>query len=203
MNFSELSDIWNSQSFDVDFVDKNSLMEALHDEHQREEAKLRKINIQEVVPAVGLFLFFGTFGFFVETGAWAFFAVAFLCLGIGAFLIGSTIQQRMGEAMFGDSVKEQLQKTLSQHRHRAWLYGNLLWWYLLPGVLGWYAVVHVTMLQDGLSAFEIGYIVVAVVFFVWVYFANRRVATNQYQPRCGHLEEILSRFESDKNGDQS
>ena len=201
MNYEEIIDIWQCQDDPVLVIDEERFVGALRNAHRREERKILWLNFQEVVPAVFLFVFFGGCGLLMESGAWAFFTGAFLCLGVGLFLLGSTIQQRVSESVFGDEIKDQLHRALSQVTHREWLYRNILWWYLLPGVFGWGAIVYEFGLKKGPSTFLIVYILIAFVFFAWVYWANRRIARNHYRPRRERLEAMLRRIES--NDDKS
>lgn len=196
MNYKQLADIWRSQRDQSLMIDEAKVIQAVRDEHRREERRLFWLNIQEVIPALILFLLIGWRGLFMETGRWAYFTAALLCLGVGLFLVGSTIRQRVRESAFGDSVKEQLRRAVSQVKHREWLYHNILWWYLLPIMLGWGVIVYKTMLKNGVSTFVIVYVAVAFAFFAWVYWMNRRVAVKRYGPRRKHLEEMLRDIES-------
>ena len=197
MNFKQLADLWRSQRNQSLMIYEDNVIEAVRDEHRREERRLFWLNIQEVIPAVILFLIFGWRGLVTETGTWAFFTAALLCLGVGVFLCGSTIRQRVRESAFGDSVKEQLLRAVSQVKHRERLFRNILWWYLLPGVLGWGVIVYEKMFKDGVSTFEFFYVAFCFVFFAWVYWINRRVAVKRYVPRRKQLEEMLHDIESD------
>jgi hypothetical protein len=145
MNFNEIAKIWNSQDTVKPALDEHALGLALRNEHRREERKMFWLTIQEVIPAVFLVLFLGYGSMVAKQGAWALYSAAILCLGVGAFLLTSTLCQRVREAKFGESVKDHLARALSQVRHREWLYEQIMWWYLLPGVLSW-----------GLMIFEFG-----------------------------------------------
>ena len=195
MNDEELIELWQSQP-DSPQVDEDAVIKALRDAHRCEDRRMLYLNVQEAVPSVFLFLIFGWCGLTFATGKWAFVAAAFLCLGIGLFLVWSTIRQRKRESRFGDTVKEQVRKSLSQVKHREWLFANILWWYLLPAVLGWGAVVYVVGIKDGVSMIELSYVIVCLAFFVWVFRLNRRAAAERYTPRRLRLEEVLGRIES-------
>jgi len=196
MNDKQMSDLWNSQPAESLLIDEEKVMQAVRDEHRREQRRIYWLNAQEVIPAVFLFFFFGSAGLNQETGAWAFFAAAVLCLGVGMFLLGSTIRQRTRESAFGDAVKEQLLRAVSQVKHREWLYRNIFWWYLLPIVLGWGAIVFDKMFKDGPSTFAIVYVTACFAFFACVYWMNRQVASIRYTPRRMQLEGMLHDIES-------
>lgn len=197
MNFNELAEIWHSQDDQPLVINEEKVVEALRKEHRKEEKLLLRLNIQEISASLLLFLFFGYFGFVVKTGQWAFFSAAILCLGIGLFMFGSTRRQRRKESSFGDSVKDQLGKAISQAKHREWLYCNIFWWYLLPCLFGWGVVTFEIMLKDGVEISEIIYLTVCFIFFAWVYRANRRIAINKYVPRRKQLEAMLQDLESE------
>jgi hypothetical protein len=214
MNYKELADLWRSQRDQTLAIDNDKVIQVVRDEHRREERRLVWLNIQEVVPAMLLFFIFGWCGLFMETGTWAFLTAALLCLGVGLFLVASTIRQRVRASAFGDSVKEQLRRAVAQVTHREWLYRNILWWYLLPLVLGWAALLFrilfglVYEYQKGLMdelptyvlvsglVFVIVYIAACFAFFAWAYRANRRIAVKRYGPRREQLEEMLHEIDS-------
>jgi hypothetical protein len=219
MNDKELADLWHSQREGRLIVNEDKVIQAIRDEHRREERRFFWLNVREIAAAVFLFFVFGGFGIVAKTARWALFAAALLCLGIGLFLFCSTIRQRVKESTFGDSVKEQLQKAVSQMQHREQLFRNILWWYMLPGVLGWGVVLFgityevVFELIDelgavgdmttvalvffwGFAAFVLIYAVACFAFFAWVYRANRRAAATRYLPRLEQLKAMLLDLES-------
>ncbi len=198
MNNEDLVDIWKSQDNQSFVFDEAKLIQHVRNEHRLEERRLLWLNWQEIIPALLLFFFFGWCGFIMKSGAWAFFLAALLYLGIAVFLFSSTYRQRVLESAYGDSVKEQLQKAISQVTHRAWLYYNIMWWYLLPGVLGWGVIIYELMPKDGVSTSEMVYIAIAFAFFAWVYRANRSIAIKRYFPRRKQLEKMLQDIERDE-----
>ena len=125
----------------------------------------------------------------------ALFMATFLCLGFGVFLPVTIVRQRLRQSASSDTEKDELQRAVSQVKHREWLYHNILWWYLLPGAIGWGVVVYEEMFKDGVSVFEISYVAIALAFFASVYLANRRVAVTRFEPWRRRLEELVRELE--------
>lgn len=195
MDDESLAELWGAQPVPP-MADEDAVVSSLRAAHRGEDRRMLWLNVQEGVPALLLFFFFGGAGLSMKSGNWAFLGAAVLCLGVGVFLVASTLFQRRREARFGETVREQLQRSLSQVRHREWLYRNIFAWYLLPIALGWGMMVYVMMLRDGPSLPEVGYIVLSLAFFAWVYWLNRRVATNRYTPRRRELEGLLATLDA-------
>jgi len=193
MNEKQLAEIWLAQGGKLKM--ENQLMNQVRSEFRREERRVIWLSLQEVVPAVALFLFFGVCAFTMKEGQWAMFTAAALMLGIAVFLIVSLFRQRRKQSVFADTVKGELQRSLSQVKHRQWLFQSIFWWYLLPGVLAWGVIVYEKMIKDGVTPFEIGYLAVACVFFSWVYWANRRYGDRRFSPQRKRFEELLRDFE--------
>lgn len=200
MNYEELADLWKSQP-DRRLANEDTIVSMLRTLHRGDERKIVWLNFQEGIPSVALFVFFCWISSVFPFGKWAFHLAAVLCLGVGLFLVTSTIRQRKRESQFGDSVKEQVKKSLSQIKHREWLYQNILWWYLLPLVLGWGAALVVITIEIGeIATFAVFallalYVIACFVFFGMVYRLNQRVG-QRYTARRKHLEEILETFDS-------
>lgn len=193
MTDEQIDNLWRSQPLPVLVLDE-AARQALDAAHHRENRRLIWLNIQEVAPAAALAAICGwTAWSSSSTERWAFGFAAVACAGVGLFLLASTIRQRAREQRFGDSVREQLQRSLSQVRHREWLYRNIFWWYLLPLVLGWGAVLGTSIASVRGAPWWIPtiYIVLCLWFFRWVYRANRRIASVEFAPRRRELEEML------------
>lgn len=195
MDDESLAELWGSQPVPP-MADEDAVVRSLRSAHRGEDRRMLWLNVQEGVPSLLLFFFFGGAGLSVRSGKWAFLGAAVLCLGVGVFLVVSTLLQRRREARFGDTVRDQLQRSLSQVRHREWLYRNIFVWYLLPAALGWGMVVYVTMFRDGPSVFAVVYVALSLAFFGWVYRLNRRVATSRYTPRRRELEGLLATLDA-------
>lgn len=196
MDFEKITDIWNAQEQPPVVTKETDLLNRLRKDHRQLERRLLWVNFQEVPLCVLLFLFFGGVGLVDSTSRWSCWVAAVLCLEVGVFLVVSTIRQKRKEAVFGNSVKDQLNRALSQARHREWLYRNNLWWYVSPIAIGVAAIFYQKMLADGsLLAGAICGVVVAVLYF-FIYRMNRRIARREYRPRVQRLEAMLRHLDS-------
>lgn len=204
MKYDDLCDIWNTQQEQSLVIDEEKVLQTARAAHRREEWRIIWLNFQEGIPALGMFVFLGWSGLQRKTGAWAFLIAAILCLGVGLFLLVSTIRQRRQEASFGDSLKDQLAKSLAQVKHRQRLFQTVFWWYLLPLVVAW-GLIATVLVYEMRSELELspllifyfsGYVVMCFVLFWAIYRMNRDAAEKQFTPARERLEEMLAEFDS-------
>ena len=199
MNADPLDELWRSQPTPPLAI-SDELLRALCTVHRRDNRRLLWLNFQEVIPALVMTVIFGASAWSAQSGRWAFATGAAACLGVAGFLSATSLRQRAREARFGNTVRDQLARALSQARHREWLYLQIFWWYLLPIVLGWAAILYVSALRAGTSLSLWIYIGLCLAFFAWVYRANRRIAVNQFRPRRLELERLLQSLDTDDDG---
>lgn len=191
MDFSTLARIWRGQDSGAETIDKAEWIQRLHDDYRCRQKKLIGLNLREGIPCLLLSGITLAAGLTMTSGNWAFITASALFLVVAVFLTAVTIRYQISRIPYTDSVKQSLQRSLAQARHHEWLYGNVVWWYLLPIVVAWGVIVYETMLHDGVSTFAAVYISLGVIFFLMVGWLNRQVAINQYRPLREQLELLV------------
>lgn len=198
----EITQLWNRQeetmtTIELALTDPTQLTEALQTQHRREERRLLRLNFQEVMPAIALAAVFAWLGVRAQAQAWGFFGAAAISIGIAAYMVGSTLRQRSVEASFDDTLRGQLQRSLSQASHRADLYRTVLWWYLLPSA----AAIALALFgfragsDRGVGTFELVYGVSVVGLGAYLYRLNRRIGREQYEPQVAEYQALLAELD--------
>lgn len=192
---SDLNDLWNRQedmmtTTELSLTDPKQLTAALQSGHRKERARLIRLNFREVIPALGLAALFAWLGLATSATTWAFLAAALIALAVGGYLLVLTIRQHRIEAAFDDTIKGQLERTLSQLNHRAGLYRTVLWWYLLPVAAAIGLVVSTARPLH--MAFVVIYGGLVVGLGVFLYRANRRLGREQYEAQIPRYEALLN-----------
>lgn len=192
----KIGELWNRQEITM-LTDPTALTDSLKRRQKQEQRRLFRLNIQELVPAAALTALFTGLGLVANRGAWAYFAAAVVCAAVGLFLLGSTVRQRRAESRFDHSLRGELERSLSQLRHRAWLYRNILWWYLGPLTIAILLVVGVTRSPGGSSgaAGTIIYLVLLAALYRHLYRSNRRIAAEQYEPEVERHQQLLDQLD--------
>lgn len=190
----DLDALWAAQDETVRIADEAELINSLRATHRRENKILGWLNIQEVVPALALAVFYLWLASDVDSRQWSLLAAAACALALGAFLVLSTVQQRVAERAFSTSMRGELQRSLSQAHHRAWLYRNIGWWYLAPIAIGLglarYGVIG--------GRLEIGDVVFGPLFaagLVGLWWFNRRIGRNRYEPEVDRYRGLLAELD--------
>ena len=166
---------------------------SLQHDHRKEERHLLMLNFQEVIPAIGLFLWLGWRGIQAEENAWAWFASSLIALGVAMFLMGSSLRQRKVEQSFDSTTRGEVARSLSQAQHRANLYRTVGWWYLTPGVVG-ILLMLVASGVDFSTPAVLGYLGIVAAGAVGLYKLNRKIGRDRYEPKVAHFSDLLAQL---------
>lgn len=170
------------------------LASSIKADHKSEQIRLIWLNFREGIPSLLLTVFFGSFGFSDEPRRWVYFVAAVLCLSVGLFLVGSSIRQHKIEKQFEDTFRGSIEKSLSQARHRAWMYRNTIWWYFAPlyvGVCIFYAQV-VANDPNGAKPGDGIALALTTLLFAGGYWLNRRLSVKKWQTEVERFEALLT-----------
>ena len=103
--------------------------------------------------------------------------------------------QRSKRPKCEEGLESTIRNSLWQINHQIWLLKNILWWYLLPLVIGWAAFVGKSMwnkpLEDVQWHFVMRvYVVLCFAFFYFVYWLNQRAVKKCLEPRIKELKAL-------------
>jgi len=124
----------------------------------------------------------------------------------GGFIIADRLLQSRRRPRPSQSVKAFVEQSIYKVDHQIWLLRNVLWWYILPLVIGPLVflghVLYVLATDVGLAEPDglrwillvIGVILLEIVMCVGVYLINQRAVRKTLLPRKRELEEVLKMF---------
>ncbi len=131
MDFEDMQKAWQAQ---VAMGRVTISAETLLKEVRRNQRQFWVTIFWRDVREVGVALVLGLFSF--HRGArnhdWTDYLTAWVCLGVGAFMIVDRVLQRRNLPMKQDSLSACVNASLVQVDHQIWLLENVMWWYLLP-----------------------------------------------------------------------
>jgi hypothetical protein len=194
IDFEAMAQIWREQDANSSLRNEAELLERLQDDFRYRNRKLLWLSLREGVPCLFLAALTLTVGLTTQSGGWAFLTASGLFLIVAIFLIAIAIARQVSRPSDLETVRQSLQRSLAQARHSEWLYGSIAWWYLLPIMVGWGAIVYEKMFRHGMSLFAIVYVSVGLAFFFYVGWLNRRIALKHYRPLRVQLEKMLEQF---------
>ena len=194
MSFDELQSKWQSHDHSLPL---NVTLELLQQEVRRNqtqfESQLFRRDMVEVIIAFALTCFFFPVG--IYRSDWTLCFLGIICLGVGAFFLIDRQIQRSKRPKCEEGLESTIRNSLWQINHQIWLLKNILWWYLLPLVIGWAAFVGKSMwnkpLEDVQWHFVMRvYVVLCFAFFYFVYWLNQRAVKKCLEPRIKELKAL-------------
>lgn len=128
---------------------------------------------------------------------WSWYLAVPMMLWVAGFMIVDRLRQRRCQPRPGDSLRDSVNRSLSQVEHQIWLLRNIFWWYLLPtgaGLIVFPADLAWRSRDQGLKALVVlaaAGCLFALVFGV-LYWANQRAVRHQLEPRRQELQALLA-----------
>jgi len=188
---------WNNQSEAIEEFYVSSgpaiLADSLAKSHRRDQLRLLRLNIRELVPTLTLA---GVGIYLLATGSThpaALVASIFLIMAVGCFMVVSSVHHYQKDRLWDTSVRDQLARRLAQLNHRAWLYRNSGWWYFLPltvaFLLGWYG------LGGGSGIGLVVFCAVQGVYHSGGYWLARWHGRQRYESEAAWIQLILADFD--------
>lgn len=195
----ELVELWKQQetpmSHTADPRQLERLAASIRDGYRTEQMRLIWLSVREGIPLAILVAYFGYLAV-IDTPVMI--VSLLLCLGIAVFFAGSSIRQHKSEQRFDTTLRGSIERSLSQARHRLWMYQNSGWWYFAPLVLAFALLVGWAIVDDPNGAKPSDAFVVAFMGSVFggIYWWARRVAATKWRPEVERLEALLADLQS-------
>lgn len=173
-------------------TDLAGLADSVARAHRKEQRLLIWLNAQEVLPSVAIAALVSIRASDSARPAATLLAAA-IVLAVGCFLAITSIRHHRADRGWGTSVRDQLARRLAQVDHRARLFRNVAWWYLLP------CATAIALLRYGAGG-DVGTpdliaAILAVGFLAVLYWFNRRVGRTRYEPEVEQLRALLVDFD--------
>lgn len=191
-----LSNAWKKQPEPDDVlkqgIDPSLVVKLAASAHRQDQVRLVTVNVQEFVPTLLLAALFGS-NVPHSTRPALVLAATVLALGIGFFLLGSSIHYHRADRRWGSSMREQLERRRAQLNHFAWMYRNLAYWHTLPLALAF-----------GLFIYGVGGIPLGEGFLIWsgmmvvvgaVYWVVRKIGRARYEDEAERFTLLLEDFD--------
>ena len=201
MNFEDLQKAWQCQNVCAK-LNLNANADVLLKEVQRSHQQLRTMRFLGDVTQISiLFLLVPFFAYHGLRHAswtpfrlpnWDFLLEAFVCAGVGTFILVYSIVQRRKRTTANDPLKACIEASLHELNHQIWLQWNVLWWFLLPlatvlAVSGVYA----SLLSQNPRWAVMGLFVFPLL--CWgIYRLNQSSVRKSLEPRRQELEALLA-----------
>ena len=193
MNDAELKQLWQQQPLRTPDVSPAQLISAMH----RQTTWLRHVldarDLRELAACAVILVIFGFYAYGERTP---------ISRAGDLIVVGSTIfvawklvhtRRRTPPAPPGATVVESLRAELDAVRAQSRLLGSVLWWYLLPGLIGllvgtWGMDIHLHAKISATLAF--------IALDAFVYWLNRRARAKQLLPLEAQLESLIRSAET-------
>lgn len=195
MNIENLQKTWQAQNASATVtLDTNLLLNEVRRNQRQFQSTIARRDAIEIIACILM-----TVGFFAWGYAWHWWSLYLLsacCFEVGAFFIVDRRRQRRKQPVKNDTVRACIESSLFQIKHQIWLLRNILWWYLLPPIIGVAAVTFQTVVRqtDSSDALVTGIVFTFTYAFTYgfVFWANQRVVKKQLNPRREELEALLA-----------
>ncbi len=198
MKLDELKEAWKSQDTRTT-VQTVLLLESIRKKQRRHNRVIVLRNIREgwlTILAAVYFTCSAESDAVSKAQLWPFYLAMAILFGIGVFRVLDSRRQRRRALEYKDSTLAFVECSLLHINHRIWLLENIIWWWILPVVVGGILViaqiVMVVGLQEPAALFrELGKGVgIACVILGVLYWGNLWTARKYWQPRKAELEAI-------------
>jgi len=204
MNFEAMQKAWQSQDPGAKVtINVNVLLNEVRHNQQHFRATIFWRDVREVGSAALMTVGFLVWG--LRCHWWSFYLLAFACFEVGVFFVVDRRIQHRKQPVHNDSLQSCIEASLFQINHQIWLLRNVLWWYLLPPIIGIGAVLAQTLWTArgaGLAfLITIGAVFIITYGFTYgfVYWLNQRAVKKQLEPRRQELETLLAGLKEPRN----
>ncbi len=197
MKLDELKEAWKSQDTRTT-VQTVLLLESIRKKQRRHNRFIWLRNIREgwlTILAAVFFIYFTESDVESKVQLWPFYLAMAILFGIGVFRVLDNRRQKRRALEYKDSTLSFIECSLLNINHRIWLLENIVWWWVLPVVVGGILIIaQIIMLvgwQEPTLFWELGKGVgIACVILGVLYWGNLWTARKYWQPRKAELEAI-------------
>jgi hypothetical protein len=200
MQFEDLQKTWQRQDHSIKTtLDMNLLLTEVRRNDAQFQATLLRRDAIEILGCAGMTIGFFAWGWMWQW--WSLYLLSVCCLGVGVFFVMDRRIQRRRQPIAQPTVRGCIEESLHQLNHQIWLLKNILWWYLLPPIIGVAAVsaqtVTVIARNNPADAWVTGIVFTLTYTFTYgfVYWTNQRAVKKQFIPRRQELETLLASLE--------
>ncbi len=196
MNFEVLQKAWQSQDASAKMtIDADVLLKEVRHNQQHFRATIFWRDVREVgVAAIMACLFLH---WAIRDREWSLYLLSLGCFGVGLFMLVDRWLQRKKQPVTNDPLRSCIEASLLQVNHQIRLLKNVLWWYLLPVMVGLAAVIgsQTWAIRDGgarVFIFMTGCTLFCGLVFWGVYWLNQFTVRKGLEPRRQELETLLA-----------
>ncbi len=198
MKLDELKEAWKSQDTRTT-VQTVLLLESIRKKQRRHNRFIWFRNIREgwlTILAAVYFTCSAESDVVSKAQLWPFYLAMAILFGIGVFRVLDSRRQRRRALEYKDSTLAFVECSLLHINHRIWLLENMIWWWILPVVVGGILVIAQIVMVDGLQEpaalfRELGKGAgIACAILGVVYWGNLWTARKYWQPRKAELEAL-------------
>ena len=197
MKLDELKEAWKSQDTRTT-VRTVLLLESIKKMQRRYNRYIWLRNIREgwlTILAAVFFTCFAESDVESKVQLWPFYLAMLILFGIGVFRVLDNRQQKRRALEYKDSTLSFIECSLLNINHRIWLLENMIWWWVLPVVVGGILIIaQIIMLvgwQEPTLFWKLGKGVgIAGMILGVLYWGNLWTARKYWQPRKAELEAI-------------
>ncbi len=197
MKLDELKEAWKSQDTRTT-VRTVLLLESIQKKQRRYNRYIWLRNIREgwlTILAAVFFTCFAESDVESKVQLWPFYLAMLILFGIGVFRVLDNRQQKRRALEYKDSTLSFIECSLLNINHRIWLLENMIWWWVLPVVVGGILIIaQIIMLvgwQEPALFWKLGKGVgIAGMILGVLYWENLWTARKYWQPRKAELEAI-------------
>ena len=198
MKLDELKEAWKSQDTRIT-VQTVLLLESMRKKQRRHNKYIWLRNIREgwlTILAAVYFTCFAESDVESRLQLWPFYLAMVILFGIGVFRVLDNRRQKQRMLDYKNSTFAFIECSLLSINHRIWLLENMIWWGILPVIVGGILIIAQIIMVVGLQEpatlfWELGKGVgIACVILGVLYWGNLWTARKYWQPRKAELEAI-------------
>ncbi|MHC5061936.1 MAG: hypothetical protein ACYTFK_12730 [Planctomycetota bacterium] len=199
MTFDELQEKWQShKELTTITVDTDMLLKEVRRNKSSFEASIFWRDVREVGASFFVAVYFFYYG--LKDKTWSAVTLGVFALSVGLFMLADRALQKKKRPDHSNTLAGCIESSLAQVAHQIWLLKNVLWWYMLPLLIGVAIFTgHIAwMLRDAGIPFwtHIFKSIGIWALITWgIYKLNQYAVRKILQPRHQELENLLNSLE--------